>query len=37
MDSTSHFESETENVLKIYKKISGKDVDLVNLPEDTED
>ena len=32
MDPTSHFESETENVLHLYKQITGKDIDLVNLP-----
>lgn len=32
-DATSHFENETENVLQLYKKITGKDLDLVNLPE----
>lgn len=33
-DPTSHFESETIQVLKEYKRISGKDIDLENLPED---
>jgi len=37
MDPTSHFESETENVLDIYRKITGKEVDLVNLPEDNDE
>lgn len=37
MDPTSHFEGETENVLNIYKRITGKDVDLVNLPEDNDE
>jgi len=36
-DVTSHFESATEDVLRLYKKITGKDLDLVNLPEDTDD
>lgn len=36
-DATSHFESETENVLNLYKQISGKDLDLTNLPEDADD
>jgi RAB protein geranylgeranyltransferase component A len=29
-DATSHFESETENVLSFYKQITGKDLDLTN-------
>lgn len=37
MNPTSHFEGETENVLEMYKAISGKDVDLENLPEDNEE
>jgi Rab GDP dissociation inhibitor len=37
MDSQSHFESATEDVISLYKKITGKDLDLTNLPEDTED
>lgn len=36
-DATSHFESETENVLNLYKQISGKDLDLTNLPEDVDE
>jgi Rab GDP dissociation inhibitor len=36
-DETSHFESETENVLDLYKQITGKELDLVNLPEDVEE
>jgi len=35
-DPTSHFESETDNVLRLYKAITGKDLDLENLPDDTE-
>jgi len=35
-DPTSHFENETENVLRIYNKITGKELDLVNLPDDAE-
>jgi Rab GDP dissociation inhibitor len=31
-DATSHFENETENVLSLYKEITGKDLDLTNLP-----
>jgi Rab GDP dissociation inhibitor len=34
LDPTSHFESAANNVLDIYKKITGKDLDLENLPED---
>jgi len=37
MTPTSHFESETESVLQLYKLITGKDIDLTNLPEDVED
>ena len=36
-DATSHFESETENVLELYKQISGKDLDLTDLPEDADE
>jgi Rab GDP dissociation inhibitor len=36
-DATSHFENETENVLQLYKQISGKELDLTNLPEDADD
>lgn len=32
-DATSHFENETENVLQLYKLITGKELDLVNIPE----
>ncbi len=35
-DATSHFENETEDVLRLYKLISGKDLDLTNLPEEPE-
>lgn len=35
-DPSSHFEAETEAVLRIYKKITGEDIDLDNLPEDVE-
>lgn len=34
LDPTSHFESAANNVLEIYKKITGKDLDLDNLPDD---
>jgi len=36
-DPTSHFENETEDVLRLYKIITGKDLDLVNLPEDNDE
>lgn len=36
-DATSHFESETDNVLSLYKQITGKDLDLTNLPEDADE
>jgi Rab GDP dissociation inhibitor len=36
-DATSHFENETENVLNLYKQITGKDLDLTNLPEDADE
>lgn len=35
-DSTSHFESATHNVIALYKKITGKDLDLENIPQDDE-
>jgi len=37
LDPMSHFESATEDVLRLYKLITGKDLDLVNRPEDAED
>lgn len=37
MDSTSHFESVTDNVIDLYRKIFNKDLDLVNLPEEQEE
>ena len=36
-DATSHFENETENVLKLYTEITGKQLDLENLPEDVDE
>lgn len=36
-DATSHFENETENVLRLYTEITGKQLDLENLPEDVEE
>ena len=36
-DATSHFESETENVLRMYTDITGKQLDLENLPEDVDE
>ncbi|EGR30219.1 rab gdp dissociation inhibitor, putative [Ichthyophthirius multifiliis] len=35
-DPSSHFEPETELVLSMFKKITGKDIDLENLPEEQE-
>jgi len=37
LDATSHFESAAEDVLRIYKLITGKDLDLENLPDDPTD
>jgi len=37
LDSTSHFESATDDVMNLYKIITGKDLDLENLPEETDD
>ena len=37
LDPQSHFESATDDVLSLYKKITGQDLDLVNLPEDNEE
>jgi Rab GDP dissociation inhibitor len=36
-DPTSHFENETEDVLRLYNKITGKQLDLVNLPDDKDE
>jgi len=36
-DATSHFENETENVLRLYTEITGKTLDLENLPEDVDE
>lgn len=36
MNPTSHFEEETNNVLDLYKSITGEELDLVNLPEPEE-
>ena len=36
-DATSHFENETDNVLRLYKQITGKELDLTNLPEETDE
>ena len=33
MNPTSHFEGETNNVLELFKKLTGEDLDLVNLPD----
>ena len=37
LDELSHFETATKNVLELYKKITGKDLDLENLPKDDEE
>lgn len=37
LDATSHFESAAEDVLRIYKLITGKELDLENLPDDPTD
>jgi Rab GDP dissociation inhibitor len=37
LDPTSTFESAALDVLRVYKMITGKDLDLTNLPEDIED
>jgi len=34
MDPSSHFESETNWMMYLYKKITSKEIDLVNLPEE---
>ncbi len=36
-DATSHFENETETVLRLYTEITGKELDLENLPEDVDE
>lgn len=36
LDAQSHFESATEDVLNLYKRITGKDLDLQNLPTEEE-
>ena len=36
-DATSHFENETEIVLRMYTEITGKQLDLENLPEDVDE
>lgn len=36
-DATSHFESETENVLKMYTQITGEELNLKDLPEEPAD
>jgi len=37
LDPQSHFETATDDVINLYKKITGEDIDLTNLPEDTDD
>jgi len=36
LDATSNFESAAKDVLRIYKNITGKELDLTNLPEEIE-
>lgn len=36
-DPTSHFEDASTEVLKMWKRITGEDLDLTNLPQDDED
>lgn len=33
-DPTSHFEGETHQVINAFRRITGKEIDLENLPED---
>ena len=37
LDELSHFETATKNVLELYKKITGKELDLENLPKDDDE
>lgn len=37
LDPQSHFESATLDVIELYQKITGKELDLTNLPEDTDE
>jgi len=37
LDELSHFETTTQNVLALYKKITGKELDLDNLPKDDDE
>merc|ERR1712166_290458 len=37
LDATSNFESAAEDVLRMYKLITGKELDLENLPDDPTD
>ena len=37
LDPTSHFESCADDVLRIYKQVMGKELDLENIPDDPED
>ena len=36
MEANSHFEGETQNVIDLYKQITGEELDLVNLPDPEE-
>lgn len=33
-DAVSHFEEDTNDVLEIFKKITGKDINFKNIPKD---
>ena len=37
LDPTSNFESAAQDVLRVYKLITGNELDLENLPEDIEE
>jgi Rab GDP dissociation inhibitor len=37
LDATSHFENEAEKVFRLYKEITGCELDLNKLPEDVEE
>lgn len=36
-DPTSHFEGETKQLMDAHRRVLGKDIDLVNLPEETDE
>ena len=37
MDATTHFEKATKEVMRIYKEITGKEVDLTKKPEEIDE